>query len=122
MPVWLNCAAATSADRRKKSHDKALFLRRFPRFAVFLYLLMNMKCSSPPTADAELDASGLRCPLPLLRTKKSLSTMQSGQVLKVRTTDPAAGQDLQAFLKQTGHSLLYQQTQDTHLDSWIKRK
>ncbi|TXH73967.1 sulfurtransferase TusA family protein [Thiobacillus sp.] len=56
--------------------------------------------------DKELDARGLNCPLPILRTKKSLSEMESGQVLKVNSTDPGSVKDMQAFAKQTGNELL----------------
>ncbi len=54
----------------------------------------------------ELDARGLNCPLPILRTKKALSTLTSGQVLKVISTDPGSVKDMQAFAKQTGNDLL----------------
>ena len=54
----------------------------------------------------ELDARGLNCPLPILRTKKALSALASGQVLKVISTDPGSVKDMQAFAKQTGNSLL----------------
>ena len=60
--------------------------------------------------DKELDARGLNCPLPILKAKKALSDMQSGQVLKVITTDSGAVRDFQAFAKQTGNDLLEQQT------------
>ena len=56
--------------------------------------------------DKELDARGLNCPLPILRTKKSLVDMSSGQILKVLATDPGAVKDFQAFSKQTGNELL----------------
>jgi tRNA 2-thiouridine synthesizing protein A len=56
--------------------------------------------------DRELDARGLNCPLPILRTKKSLNDMASGQVLKIVATDPGSVRDFQAFSKQTGHPLL----------------
>ena len=56
--------------------------------------------------DKELDARGLNCPLPILRTKKALSDMSSGQTLKVVATDPGAMKDFQAFAKQTGHELV----------------
>ena len=49
--------------------------------------------------DAELDASGLRCPLPILRTKKALAALESGQVLRVTTTDPGAPHDLAVFAR-----------------------
>jgi tRNA 2-thiouridine synthesizing protein A len=56
--------------------------------------------------DKELDARGLNCPLPILRTKKSLSELASGQVLKVSATDPGSIKDMQAFAKQTGNELI----------------
>ena len=56
--------------------------------------------------DRELDVKGLNCPLPILRTKKALFEMSSGQVLRVFATDPNAAKDFQAFAKQTGNTLL----------------
>ncbi|MBZ0095366.1 MAG: sulfurtransferase TusA family protein [Sulfuricella sp.] len=56
--------------------------------------------------DKELDASGLNCPLPILRTKKALAELTTGQVLKVIATDPGSVKDMQAFAKQTGNELL----------------
>lgn len=56
--------------------------------------------------DQELDASGLNCPLPILRAKKALVGMTSGQVLHIVATDPGAVKDFEAFSKQTGNSLL----------------
>ncbi len=56
--------------------------------------------------DRELDARGLNCPLPILRTKKSLAEMTSGQLLKISATDPGAVKDMAAFAKQTGNELL----------------
>ncbi len=58
--------------------------------------------------DKEVDARGLNCPLPVLRTKKALAEMQSGQVLRVWATDPGSVKDFQAFAKQTGNELLRQ--------------
>ena len=57
-------------------------------------------------SNQELDARGLNCPLPILRTKKALGTLTSGQVLKVISTDPGSVKDMQAFAKQTGNELL----------------
>lgn len=63
--------------------------------------------------DAEVDAKGLNCPLPILRAKKALSGMASGEVLRVIATDPGASRDFQAFAKQTGNMVLgVQQLQD----------
>ncbi|MBZ0092027.1 MAG: sulfurtransferase TusA family protein [Sulfuricellaceae bacterium] len=56
--------------------------------------------------DKELDARGLNCPLPILRTKKSLGELATGQVLKVVATDPGSVKDMQAFAKQTGNELI----------------
>ncbi len=53
-----------------------------------------------------LDARGLNCPLPILRTKKSLNALQSGETLKVVATDPGSLKDMVAFCNQTGHTLL----------------
>ncbi len=56
--------------------------------------------------DQELDASGLNCPLPILRTKKALGKMESGQVLRVIATDPGSVKDMEAFANQTGNELV----------------
>ncbi len=56
--------------------------------------------------DVELDARGLNCPLPILRAKKSIQGLQSGQVLHIIATDPGSVKDFEAFCKQTGNELL----------------
>lgn len=60
----------------------------------------------------ELDVRGLKCPLPILRSKKALATMQSGEVLRVIATDPGAAKDFPAFAKQTGNDLIDDEAQD----------
>ena len=60
--------------------------------------------------DQELDTRGLSCPLPILKAKKALSGMESGQVLRVTATDSGSVRDFQAFARQTGNELLEQQT------------
>ncbi len=60
--------------------------------------------------DRELDTRGLNCPLPILKAKKSLNEMQSGQLLKVVSTDAGSLRDFQAFARQTGNALVEQQT------------
>ena len=62
--------------------------------------------SVPARIDKELDVKGLNCPLPILRAKKALTDMTSGQVLKVVATDPGSIKDFAAFCKQTGNTLL----------------
>ncbi|MBH5328815.1 sulfurtransferase TusA family protein [Eikenella sp. S3360] len=64
------------------------------------------------TPDLQLDLTGLKCPLPILRAKKALATMQAGQLLSVRATDPGAPDDFAAFCRQTGHQLLSSGTEN----------
>jgi len=56
--------------------------------------------------DLEIDARGLNCPLPILRTRKGINTLASGQVVKIIATDPGSVKDLEAFCKQTGNEML----------------
>lgn len=56
--------------------------------------------------DSELDATGLNCPLPILRAKKAIAAMDAGQTLKIIATDPGSVKDFEAFCKQTGNELL----------------
>ena len=72
--------------------------------------------------DRELDDKGLNCPLPILRTKKALSEMSSGQVLRVLATDPGAAKDFHAFAKQTGNQLLSDGEADQVFEFYFKRK
>lgn len=72
--------------------------------------------------DKELDARGLNCPLPILRTKKSLADMGAGQVLKVVATDPGAIKDFQAFSKQTGNELLSSSEGSGEYTFFMKKK
>lgn len=58
----------------------------------------------------EVDARGLNCPLPILKAKKGLAELQSGELLRVLSTDPGSVRDFQAFSKQTGNELVEQQT------------
>lgn len=74
-------------------------------------------------ADKEVDARGLNCPLPILRTKKALSEMQSGQVLRILATDPGSAKDFEAFARQTGNELLSQaELADKALEFFMRRK
>ncbi|MBI3936062.1 MAG: sulfurtransferase TusA family protein [Betaproteobacteria bacterium] len=72
--------------------------------------------------DKELDARGLNCPLPILRTKKALTDMASGQVLKILATDPGSVKDFQAFSKQTGNELLSSETANSEFVFFMKKK
>ena len=70
----------------------------------------------------EVDAIGMNCPLPILRTKKALTDMQSGQILKVVSTDPGSVKDLAAFAKQTGNELLSTEEKNKEFEFFVKRK
>ena len=72
--------------------------------------------------DREMDARGLNCPLPILRTKKALNDMTSGQVLRVLDTDPGSVRDFEAFAKQTGNHLLQHAEQDGVFSFLVRRK
>ena len=76
----------------------------------------------PVTADKEIDTRGLNCPLPILRAKKALADMTTGQVLKIVATDPGSMRDFQAFSKQTGNELLVQQTVNKEFIHFLKRR
>ena len=72
--------------------------------------------------DKEVDARGLNCPLPILKAKKALADLQSGQTLRVISTDAGSVRDFQAFAKQTGNELLEQQTEGTDFIHIMRRR
>jgi TusA-related sulfurtransferase len=72
--------------------------------------------------NVELDARGLNCPLPILKAKKALSGMQSGEFLRVTATDAGSVRDFQAFAKQTGNELVDQQTVGADFIHVMKRR
>jgi tRNA 2-thiouridine synthesizing protein A len=72
--------------------------------------------------DKELDARGLSCPLPILKTKKSLNELASGQVLKIVATDPGSVKDMQAFANQTGHVLISSAEADNTFTFLMRKK
>ena len=78
--------------------------------------------SEPIVFNAEVDAIGMNCPLPILRTKKALATMQTGEVLKVKATDAGAAHDFPAFAKQTGNELLATSQEGNVLIFFLKRR
>jgi tRNA 2-thiouridine synthesizing protein A len=73
-------------------------------------------------SDKELDARGLNCPLPILRAKKALATMTSGQVLRIVATDPGSVKDFQHFARQTGNELLSESSQGDEFEFFLRRK
>ena len=70
----------------------------------------------------ELDARGLNCPLPILKTKKALGELTAGQVLKVVSTDAGSVKDMEAFAKQTGNELLASQAEGKEYVFFLKKK
>lgn len=72
--------------------------------------------------DKETDATGLHCPLPILRCKKSLSDLTAGQVLKIMATDPGSVKDFKAFCVQTGHELLQLEEHEQTFTFYIKKR
>ena len=73
-------------------------------------------------AHKEIDTRGLNCPLPILKAKKALSELQTGEVLKVVATDPSSTRDFQAFARQTGNELLEQSQDGAEYTHYIRRR
>lgn len=73
-------------------------------------------------ADIEVDARGLNCPLPILKAKKALTGLQSGQTVQVLSTDAGSVRDFQAFAKQTGNELLEQRTEGAEFIHLLRRR
>jgi TusA-related sulfurtransferase len=73
-------------------------------------------------AQKELDARGLNCPLPILKAKKALTDMLSGEVLKVVATDPGSVRDFQAFARQTGNALVEQTAGEKEFVHYLRRR
>lgn len=73
-------------------------------------------------AHQEIDTRGLNCPLPILKAKKALADMQSGEVLKVVCTDPGSIRDFKAFARQTGHELVEQMQEGSEFVHLLRRR
>jgi tRNA 2-thiouridine synthesizing protein A len=72
--------------------------------------------------DQELDCSGLACPMPILKTKKAVDALQSGQVLKMIATDPGSLPDVQAWTSKTGHELVSHEQSGEKFTFYIRKK
>jgi tRNA 2-thiouridine synthesizing protein A len=77
---------------------------------------------SPMDVQREIDTRGLNCPLPILKAKKALAEMQSGELLKVVATDPSSMRDFQAFARQTGNELVQQATAGAEFIHVLRRR
>jgi len=73
-------------------------------------------------ANKEIDTRGMNCPLPILKAKKALADMSSGEVLKVVATDPGSTRDFQAFARQTGNELVGQSTEGCEYVHFLRRR
>jgi len=71
--------------------------------------------------DKELDVSGLNCPLPILRVKQALTTLENGQILKVLVTDPGSSKEFKVFNEQTNHTLLDSANNNGRFVYYIKK-
>jgi len=76
---------------------------------------------TPPAYTQTLDASGLTCPMPLLKAKLALAQLEHGQVLKVTATDSASQRDFQSFAKLAGHELLFEMQTDSAWHYWLRK-
>ena len=83
---------------------------------------MDSTAQNHPESSHTVDATGLACPLPILRAKKALAVIQSGEVLQVITTDRGAIRDFQAFCRQTGNELLTQIEQEGKVFHYLRRR
>lgn len=76
---------------------------------------------APQVCDAELDARGLNCPLPLLKAKMELNRLASGAVLKVLATDAGSQRDFRSFARLAGHALLHEQVDAGLYTYWLRK-
>jgi tRNA 2-thiouridine synthesizing protein A len=72
-------------------------------------------------ADKVLDAKGLACPMPIVKTRKAIKEIESGQILEVQTTDKGAKSDLTAWTKSGGHELVDSKEENDVFTFWIKK-
>lgn len=82
---------------------------------------MSDAVGCPETCDAELDASGLNCPLPLLKAKMELNRLPSGAVLKVTATDAGSQRDFRTFARLSGHELLHEDQTNGTYRYWLRK-
>ncbi|WP_181295302.1 sulfurtransferase TusA family protein [Pseudomonas sp. Q2-TVG4-2] len=82
---------------------------------------MTQQSVPESVCDAELDAVGLECPMPLLKAKLELNRLASGQVLKVTATDPGSQRDFRSFAKLAGHTLLREEADEGLYRYWLRK-
>lgn len=77
--------------------------------------------AADPAPALELDCRGMNCPLPILKTKKAIGSIELGQILKMVATDPGSIPDVAAFSRRTGHETVQQTEGDGEYTFWIRR-
>ena len=77
--------------------------------------------SSDPTPAVEVDCRGMNCPLPILKTKKAIGTIEIGQILHLIATDPGSIPDIAAFSRRTGHEIVQQNEGEGEYNFWLRR-
>ncbi|MCI3944404.1 hypothetical protein K0038_01417 [Pseudomonas syringae] len=82
---------------------------------------MSDAVAPPDACDAELDASGLNCPLPLLKAKMELNGLASGAVLKVIATDAGSQRDFRTFARLAGHALIHEEVEAGVYRYWLRK-
>jgi TusA-related sulfurtransferase len=82
---------------------------------------MSDAVARPQTCDAEVDATGLNCPLPLLKAKLELNRLDSGAVLKVIATDAGSQRDFRTFARLAGHALLHEEAEGGVYQYWLRK-
>lgn len=82
---------------------------------------MTQQSVSEAGCDAELDAAGLQCPMPLLKAKLELNRLGSGQTLKVTATDPGSQRDFRSFARLAGHTLLREEVDNGVYQYWLRK-
>jgi TusA-related sulfurtransferase len=82
---------------------------------------MSDALTRPETCDAEVDATGLNCPLPLLKAKLELNRLTSGMVLKVIATDAGSQRDFRSFARLAGHELLHERVESGVYTYWLRK-
>jgi len=129
--VYATSGIRHAADLVAKTFDESLMSINYARAAAADFSNMRAASSrrrvstdpaSRATLDKEIDTRGLNCPLPILKAKKALADLQSGQLLKVVATDSGSIRDFQAFAKQTGNELVEQQTVGNEFIHVLRRR
>ncbi|MCQ4257813.1 sulfurtransferase TusA family protein [Stutzerimonas stutzeri] len=82
---------------------------------------MTQHSVSDAGCDAELDAAGLQCPMPLLKAKLELNRLASGQILKVTATDPGSQRDFRSFAALAGHTLVREEVDQGLYQYWLRK-